>query len=492
MKKFYVLALGALLLATGCSKDDPEPVLPGLNVVETTLNPTYTQIQAPAQTKIETDIYDLIVSYENGQVIEYTPSQTAANVLLVTALKGKNVIVPTTVTVPATETEPRIVYTVGGWQLQEYEAIGSDVLTITIPTVTGNSMQGNQTDGIFLRPFNNEFFTDLSDKAENLSAVYLEEGFKNFMSDGGVIYRNNTLDHELVLVMVPRNYQTATKAFTVPEEVDVIGKKAFAKCEQFERVIISQNVKRIEDLAFDLTKNLIAIDMLPETAPAAAEHAFGSYARKATLRIPTGSRESYLLSNPFEVIEPNTTHPVPPTSYVNGMGFERNKYSETNTADWTEEDWVREVPEPVAPGNDATTSQVNLYNNARAGYANYQAAMKQYETDLNKWNTAAKEWNDKDEQKILKDAEPLYPGVIGIEMPKRPIAPGADATEEEVKEYNVALQEYYDSMVEYQANLGAVTQFEVDQKKWIEAKNAWESTRAYKFFNKVQEVTFIY
>lgn len=491
MKKLYVIALGAVLLATGCSKDDPEPVLPGLNVVEATLNPTYSQIQAPAQTSIKTVVYDLVVTYENGQVIEYTPSETVANVMLVAAIQGADVIVPNIVTVPATEDTPETVYTIGGWDLKAYEGVDDNVRKITIPTSTANNMQGNSSDGFNLRPFNPEFFTDLSDKAKNLEGVYLEEGFANYFSDGGVIYRKDAND-EVTLVMVPRNYQTATKAFTVPEGVSVIGEKAFAKCDQFERIIISQDVKKIEELAFDKTENVIAVDILAEEAPLAAEHAFGTYVRKATLRIPAGSMKSYLNVNPFNEIEPNTTHPVPPTAYVNGMGLDRNYYSAANTEGWTEADWEREVPAPVAPGADATASDINKYNNARAGYAYYQAAMKQYEADLKKWHVAAVSWNDKDEKKILAEAEPLYPGIIGIESPKRPTNPGANATPEEQAEYEAALQTFYDDTVAYQANLGAVTQFETDKKFWDEAKATWESTRAYKFFNKVQEVDFIY
>ena len=222
MKKIYALALGALVLATGCSKDDPAPVLPDLVVNQVTLKPTYSQIKAPAQTTFKYDdvtIYDMIVGYENGQIIEYTPSSTAQNVVLVKKIKGENVIVPVSVTDGTTD------YIVGGWDLASHEGVDENVKTVTIPSATANNMQGNSTDGITLRPFNNQFFTDLSDRAENLQAVYLEEGFPNYISDNGVIYRQDKSNNATTttLVMVPRKYNVDSRSFTVPNDVQVIG-----------------------------------------------------------------------------------------------------------------------------------------------------------------------------------------------------------------------------------------------------------------------------
>ncbi len=487
MKKFYAIALGALVLTTGCSKDDPAPVLPDLVVNEVTLNPTSSQIKAPAQVSVvydEVTVYDMIVTYANGQVIEYTPSRTAANVLHVIKLKGQDVIVPTTVT-----DEDGVEYIVGGWELNAYEAVGPEVRTITIPSATANSMQGTSAEGISLRPFNNAFFTDLSDAAENLVAVYLEEDFPNYISNDGVIYRQS--GDETTLVMVPRKYGTASTAFTVPNDVQVIGSKAFAKCDQFERVIISKDVKTIEEEAFVNTQNLIAVDMLPVEAPFCYEHSFGHYARKATLRIPEGSYNSYFISNPFEQIEPNSVHPVPSTTYINGMQFDRNKYAPEKTADWTDADWEREVPAPTAPAAGADNTTQIRYQNALAGYANYEAMMKEYNKDRGLWYTAAADWNATDQAKVMKAAEPVYPGKE-LTAPKRPTNPGATATDEEIAQYNKDLEKFYEETIAYQADQGAITQFKADHDAWKKANDRWNATRGYQYFKKYQEVVFVY
>lgn len=490
MKKIYALALGALVLATGCSKDDPAPVLPDLVVNQVTLKPTYSQIKAPAQTTFKYDdvtIYDMIVGYENGQIIEYTPSSTAQNVVLVKKIKGENVIVPVSVTDGTTD------YIVGGWDLASHEGVDENVKTVTIPSATANNMQGNSTDGITLRPFNNQFFTDLSDRAENLQAVYLEEGFPNYISDNGVIYRQDKSNNATTntLVMVPRKYNVDSRSFTVPNDVQVIGSLAFAKCDQLERVIVSKDVKTIEDEAFMNTKNLIALDMLPAEAPVAYEHSFGHYTRKATLRIPQGSYASYFISNPFEEVSPNTVHPVPPTIYITGMQFDRNKYSAANTANWTDEDWAKEVPAPTAPAADADNNSYVRYQNALAGYANYQAALEEYNKNRGLWYTAAGDWNGDNQKNVLDKAEPIYPGK-DLVAPKRPTNPGVDGTPEEIEEYNKELAKFYEETIIYQADQGAIAQFKVDHAAWEKAKNRWESTRGYQFFDKVEEVTFIY
>lgn len=492
MKKFYAIALGALVLMASCSKDDPEPTLPDLVVTEVSIVPTASQIQAPAITNVQTDVYDKIVTFANGQVIRFTPSATVANAMLITHLSGTaaDVIVPPSLTIEETNEKGEkemVTYTVAGWDLSSHEGVSNDIKTITIPKTAGYSMQGNSTEGINLKLFNNEFFTDLSDQGENLTGVYLEDGFANYISDNGVIYRQTTSD--VILAMVPRQVNADSREFTVPNDVTVIGAKAFNKCRQIERVIISKNVKKIEDQAFLNLDNLIAVDIIATEAPLAAEHAFGHYARKATLRIPVGSRASYLEKNPFIANEPNAVHPVPENAYINYMGHDRNFFSANNTANWTEEDWTNNVPQPKAPEGNLSSDDELRYHNALAAYRKYQGALSQYNTDRANWEAVAAEWKQDKAKELIKKAEPIYPGTNMV-RPTRPSRPSAEASKEELDAYNEALAVFFEANEEWSEEQGRIAQFEADLPYWKTAKEGWESTRGYEFFKKIEEVEF--
>lgn len=362
MKKLYALAAGTLLLAaTGCKNDEPAPQLPGTEVTEAPATPTYPNINAPAQTDVALDVTDFVISYENGQVITYTQSQTSA-AFLVTRIKGAtDVIIPSEITISGNA------YTVGGFYLDSYQTIGDEVHTITIPISAGYNMQGNSTDGMTLRKFNNAFFTDLSGYGANLTGVYLQEDFPEYVSADGVIYT----DDFGTLVMVPRKYAASTKTFTVPLGVTTIAENAFNKCEDLERIIVSTSVTAIRDEAFSNTKGLIALDMLPQAAPAANKEAFGTYARKATLRIPTGTKASYITSKVFETPAPEYPQP--------------------------------ELEAPVRPtrptGDDATPEAMEEYEKAMEkygedydAYQEYLQAVKQYQEDILTWEEEKAIW----------------------------------------------------------------------------------------------------
>ncbi len=497
MKKFYAIALGALVLMTACSKDDPEPTLPNLVVNETTITPAYSTLKAPALTEIAANSTGAFVAkFENGQVLTLEQQATAAGiyVLVVTNINGTaNVVIPASVQLSASAAAPM---TVGGFKISPYQGIGDEVRSITIPKVAAYNMQGNSVSGMTLRQMNDEFFTDLSGYAANLEAVYFEDGFPTFTSDNGVVYSQVTEGSETIttLVMVPRKNSANTRIFTVPNGVNAIGDKAFNKCSELERIIISPTVESIGNNAFDYTSSLIALDMLPVVAPKAGESAFGYDARKATLRIPNGSRTSYLLSNPFAELEPNSTHPVPGSAYLTYMKLvDPTNFADTNnyfngSDEWDAATWAQKVPEPQ-PVENADTQTAQRYTNAVNAYNAYIGQLECYDNDRALWETAKTTWDAADAQKVIAAAEPRYPKGE-IKAPVRPRNPGANATEEELAAYEEALAVYNTEYAQYVVFTAEKEQYLADFAIWENAKNLWESTRGYQFFKKVQEVDF--
>ena len=125
-----------------------------------------------------------------------------------------------------------------------------------------------------------------------LKEFVVDEANENYISVDGVLY---TKDMK-TLLCVPKAYEGAE--FTVPEKVEVIGRSAFSDCK-FEKVILPEGLKRIENMAFlkaEALKEIVSYKgeetyaSLPEGLEFIGVDAF-NYAGISYLYIPASIKE---------------------------------------------------------------------------------------------------------------------------------------------------------------------------------------------------------
>lgn len=334
MKKTYLFLLAASAIALGACSDDKEepwnPVIPGTDVTLQSPTVDVPSIDAPELDKLMTDALGYQAIYKNGQTITYSlvaSDGTVPQHFKVVAIEGdaKDVIIPSSVPVTYTSGIQTNI-PVMGFSLTSTREFSQTVESLTFPSSITLS---------------DDVFTDQLPGLTNLQNVYIQEDASkpySYCSIDGAVY---TVDRT-TLVSVP----TARKGeFVVADGTLYIGKKAFNKVYNVNRVVIPASVIGIGEDAFLDNNSLAAIDILATEAPAAPERAFGVYARRAVLRIPTGSLANYMVS------KPTIAAPVPPVQPI-------------------------EPTMPEKPGENATDAEKAAYDKAMEAF---NAAMEQYD-----------------------------------------------------------------------------------------------------------------
>lgn len=264
---FCIAAFGALALCS-CSddKDDLQKVnIPLDQVTLQSATPDNATVNAPAVATADGSK----ITYANGQTLTFAGNATGVTL---TSIEGicENVIVPAAVTINGTS------YNVTAISIPAvYGDYNESVKTITLPaTVSANA---------------STFQSNLN-YYPNLEQIVLAVGFGDFSSIAGAVYTSDLK----TIVYCPRGRKGS---FSIANGTETVASGAFDPESYVERVVVPASVTEIEDEAFMYNKSLQVVNMLGKTAPVARKVAFGYYARRATLVIPSGST-GYRVSAP--------------------------------------------------------------------------------------------------------------------------------------------------------------------------------------------------
>lgn len=339
MKKFALLPIAALMLATAsCSDDNNEPVRPAVPtdpVVTVESVADQVTLNVPEQfPEFEYDskagVYKF--KYANGQEISFYLANNAnyGNIATVRGFGGASeIVIPASLTAVSSAGETQIYKIVGLDLYQDGVQPGVKKLTIS-KDVNGiyQNMNITQVTDAWLR-FQIEKMPDL----ENLE---LENGYPGFCSIGGAIY---TSDYK-TLVSVPR---AKTGVFTIAEKTQIVGERALYYCSKLTGITFPEAITEIKANAVTFNDMLVLINMEGKNAPLTYEDSFGKMAQTSLLRIPVGSKDSYFPAKP-EMEEPVA---------------------------------------PIDPGMSASDEE----------YAQYEVALAKYEADLAAYNKAMEIYN---------------------------------------------------------------------------------------------------
>lgn len=308
MKKFALIPAVALMLLASCSDSEEVRPIPNDPVATVPAVADVVNLTVPNQESEYTQLAELgsnyyQFKYANGQelVIQIDSSTTSSMVALVKKIGGNvtNAVIP-----PALEarvgTETVQIPVVS---LDLYEnAVSETVKKITIPATVNQMLDGNKTKFIAV---DNAYLRKQVEKCPNVEDFEIEQGFvgtggKEYCSLDGAIY---TADFS-TLVAVPL---AKTGTYTIADGVKRVDDRAFYKCGKIDCITFPASVEEIGEEAVVLTDYLLAINMMPTQSPKAGLNAFGYYAHNGVLRIPAGSRASYIVE------KPNLQKPVEPT-----------------------------------------------------------------------------------------------------------------------------------------------------------------------------------
>lgn len=283
------------MLLLGACSDDKDPVRPVPNdPIETVLPvPDDVTVNAPAQTDYSYDAFTKlnIFSFENGQVLYLERPVNGPNLIL-----RKVGGTASDVVIPATVVAGENTYNILGIGLY-VDGMADNVKTLTLSKATYGTYASNKFTAITASEM--RVFVE---KLNNVEKLELENGYPGFCSVNGAIY-NTAMT---ALVAVPR---AKDGTFTVADGVTAIQDRAFYYCQKLDVVTLPGSVESIGDEAFLFTNDILLVNCLPATAPAANPSAFGYYTRKGTIRIPNGSYDSYIVPKP-EIEKP--VEPVDP------------------------------------------------------------------------------------------------------------------------------------------------------------------------------------
>lgn len=316
MKKFLsLLPVAALLFSASCSSDDeptvqiPDgPITLQAPVADEPVMNYPTQIDpATANAQIVSGSY-LTAFYDNGQEITYycaafsSTSGETIRVAFVANIRGnaKDVTIPLKVknyvSTAETEEEKYREFDVRGFRMYE-GGVGDGIESIYIPAQACQSYSA--TEG--LTDLDPAQFYDYICQGNDLQNVFLEKNFMGFCSINGAVYDSE----KTTFISCPRGREGQ---FVVATGVETIGNHSFNFAKKVTSVTLPESVTAVGDkyleaedtdiletahFVFNQNDRLVLINSLATVPPICIPQAFGGYARKALLRVPTASVEAY-------------------------------------------------------------------------------------------------------------------------------------------------------------------------------------------------------
>lgn len=286
MKKIIGIFAVALLLAS-CSKDEADPQAPTIPLNEITLQaptPDNVNLVEPEMTECvyEDGVYK--TSYQNGQVlyVTYIKSSTKNGIVercVLYDLGGTSeaVVLPNTIKIPNAVNGPVPLDTIALYRGKNNYAEGVKSLTL----------------GANLK-LSNKTFTNNIKNLKDLQTIYIAAGQTSFVSINGAVYSADMKS----LIMCP---PARAGEFSIANGTEVVKKGAFDPDSKLIRIVFPETVNKIESEACLYNSSLQVINMLGGEPPVADKYAFGHFARKATLCVPSGYIGNY--TNPIEESE---------------------------------------------------------------------------------------------------------------------------------------------------------------------------------------------